>query len=102
MILFSDIDECSLVPRPCHGVCTNLEGSYTCSCTEGFKIRESNRYCEGKLNNCVTMICFHMLLTKLLDKDFVIRFNIYSHIHTYAEGSFTENANMFMFSTKQI
>ena len=48
------------------------------------------------------MICFHMLLTKLLDKDFVIRFNIYSHIHGYAEGSFTENANMFMFSTKQI
>ena len=97
MILFSDIDECSLVPRPCHDVCTNLEGSYTCSCTEGFKIGQSNRYCEGKLNNCG-----HMFLTKLLDKDFDIRFNIYSHIHRYAEGSFTENANMFMFSTKQI
>ncbi|KAL2232323.1 UNVERIFIED_CONTAM: Wall-associated receptor kinase 2 [Sesamum indicum] len=31
-----DIDECDTL-KPCEGTCTNLEGSYSCSCPKGFE-----------------------------------------------------------------
>lgn len=37
-IVFADIDECSSDPSPCdkHADCTNSEGSYSCTCKQGF------------------------------------------------------------------
>ena len=34
----SDINECLLTPSPCiNGVCNNLDGSYNCTCDDGYE-----------------------------------------------------------------
>ncbi len=49
--LFKDVDECGLFGVCEHGVCNNIDGSYTCTCNEGFKktINASNYInCTGE------------------------------------------------------
>ena len=43
-----DIDECSVNNGGCEHNCTNTEGSFVCSCVEGYSL-ERNMFCEGKL-----------------------------------------------------
>ena len=43
-----DIDECN-GDHECDHNCTNLEGSYICSCDPGFELQEDNRTCEGSV-----------------------------------------------------
>ena len=45
--LITDIEECSQTPSPCHGhaTCKELQGSFNCSCDEGFT--GNGTYCEG-------------------------------------------------------
>ena len=47
----SDIDECSVFPSICdiNAICRNSEGSYQCSCKEGFA--GDGKACKGKANN---------------------------------------------------
>lgn len=33
---FADINECETA-NPCSGICTNLQGNYSCSCPEGYE-----------------------------------------------------------------
>lgn len=37
-VVFADIDECSSDPSPCdeNADCTNSDGSYSCTCKQGF------------------------------------------------------------------
>ena len=44
----SDIDECSADPSPCdeNADCINVNGSYSCTCKQGFTGNGS--HCEGK------------------------------------------------------
>ena len=46
-----DIDECSVFPSICdiNAICRNSEGSYQCSCKEGFA--GDGKACKGKANN---------------------------------------------------
>ncbi len=41
-----DINECKGV-NDCQQLCTNMEGSYSCSCTQGFDLAEDGRSCTG-------------------------------------------------------
>ena len=43
---FTDIDECSTNRHGCEDTCTNTEGSYTCSCREGYALNEDSRTCS--------------------------------------------------------
>ncbi|XP_063065893.1 adhesion G protein-coupled receptor E1-like [Engraulis encrasicolus] len=45
---FVDVDECKENAGICgpNSTCTNLNGSYTCSCVEGFKMSTVTGYCE--------------------------------------------------------
>ena len=47
LFLHADIDECAYYADCCHGdaTCTNTEGSFTCSCNEGFT--GDGKQCEG-------------------------------------------------------
>ena len=44
----SDFDECSLEPNPCdeNADCTNSDGSYSCTCKQGFS-GDGGAVCEG-------------------------------------------------------
>lgn len=45
---FPDINECEMtVDNDCTQVCTNTNGSYICSCNQGFVLTNSTM-CEGK------------------------------------------------------
>ncbi len=45
-ILYIDIDECSTI-NDCQQLCVNAEGSYTCSCSEGFSLSVNDQDCTG-------------------------------------------------------
>ena len=51
IIIFPDIDECRRNNGGCQSVCSNLPGSYVCSCEPGFKLRRNGRSCS-KLRKC--------------------------------------------------
>ncbi|KAI4875158.1 hypothetical protein NFI96_001324 [Prochilodus magdalenae] len=48
--LCSDFDECT-VYGTCSQTCTNTEGSYSCSCVEGYLAQPDNRSCKAKNGN---------------------------------------------------
>ena len=41
-----DIDECGATP--CSQICTNSDGSFECSCQDGYQIQDDGRSCAGK------------------------------------------------------
>ena len=46
--IFIDIDECrSSTLNNCQQTCTNVNGTYQCSCPAGFILKSDNRSCEG-------------------------------------------------------
>ena len=61
-LIFSDIDECSAVEKPCgsynylEGV--NKPGAYTCFCEDGFHFNQDKKSCEGnsKAFGCVLRV----------------------------------------------
>ena len=44
-----DIDECIANNGGCEQTCTNTIGSFTCSCTDGYKLI-LEKVCAGKIN----------------------------------------------------
>lgn len=51
--LFPDVNECDNNPCQNGGQCTNSEGSFTCSCTDGW---EGPVCVQGNLNICDTSL----------------------------------------------
>ena len=49
---FLDIDECDDTYHGCHHTCLNTNGSYVCSCYNGFILSEDERSCEGNYSQC--------------------------------------------------
>ena len=48
--LFLDINECLLVNNGgCSQTCTNTNGSFVCSCQNGFVLDSDNLTCQGKV-----------------------------------------------------
>lgn len=44
-----DVDECATMNGGCDDLCTNDDGSFSCSCTSsGFMLGADGRSCEGK------------------------------------------------------
>ena len=54
---YADIDECSEGTHNCDQVCTNTEGSFTCSCNSGFVLNEDGHSCIVKPTN------LHVIMT---------------------------------------
>lgn len=44
---FTDIDECSLATTPCDQECTNLNGSFQCTCRPGYSLKEDKTACSS-------------------------------------------------------
>ncbi len=49
-----DIDECVVLNGGCEHNCTNQEGSYECSCRDGFAL-ENTKDCEGESRKCFNL-----------------------------------------------
>ena len=48
VLIFSiDVDECSEGSHNCDQICTNTDGSFTCSCEPGFKLSTDRKSCIG-------------------------------------------------------
>ena len=45
--LIIDVDECLLTP--CEQLCNDTEGSFTCSCEDGYRLNDDGRTCDGTL-----------------------------------------------------
>ena len=48
LLLPSDIDECATDENRCNQKCNNTEGSYLCSCVDGFRLDTDNVTCIGR------------------------------------------------------
>ena len=48
-----DIDECEEMTSGCQQKCTNTNGSFTCSCVEGYELNIDNKTCTIGMSSCV-------------------------------------------------
>lgn len=53
-----DIDECLSDNGGCDDDCSNVAGSYKCSCDEGYKLDNDQHQCNGNQYN-VKHLCDH-------------------------------------------
>nr|XP_049706722.1 low-density lipoprotein receptor-related protein 2 isoform X3 [Helicoverpa armigera] len=63
-----DVDECAAGTHHCSQICNNLNGSYSCDCTEGFKLADN-----------LSGVC------KVVDDDVVLLFANGPEIHAFAQ-----------------
>ena len=45
--MYVEIDECAEDTDGCDQYCTNLNGSYVCSCNRGYHLASDGHNCEG-------------------------------------------------------
>ena len=54
-----DVDECASGNGSCTHTCNNMEGSYYCSCREGYKLASNGKICSD-INECTVGVrCDH-------------------------------------------
>ena len=53
--ILSDTDECA--KTPCDHTCTNTDGSFTCSCNNGYELDENGRSCNGMYTMLIIISC---------------------------------------------
>lgn len=60
----ADIDECTIMNGGCETHCTNSEGSYECSCSEGYALMPDLRTCAGMKPQDAdgTALCHYVML----------------------------------------
>ena len=46
-LVYPDIDECTEQIDGCAQICTDTDGSYTCSCNSGYELSTNDRDCDG-------------------------------------------------------
>ena len=44
----TDINECAVLNGNCSQICTNRNGSYSCSCYAGYQLLADKRSCNGE------------------------------------------------------
>ena len=52
--LHSDVNECSAATHECSHICENTDGSYTCSCREGYSLNDDGQTCFPSCNGNFT------------------------------------------------
>ena len=63
---YTDKNECTQF-NPCDQICTNTEGSFTCSCRHGYRYDENGNTCEGiLLYNTSTFSRFELCKLQIL------------------------------------
>ncbi|XP_044727187.1 prolow-density lipoprotein receptor-related protein 1 isoform X2 [Chrysoperla carnea] len=65
-LICEDINEC-LVQRPCTQQCLNTEGSFKCSCIDGYKLLSNRRSCKSTSHVQATLIFTNRYYIRELD-----------------------------------
>lgn len=47
----ADVNECNENRDGCAQICTDTEGSYTCSCNAGYNLANDTHQCDGEYSN---------------------------------------------------
>ena len=70
-----DINECTELTHSCDHNCNNTEGSYTCSCRDGYLLDGDGRGCTGKRSHTYYnhTIYIRTYMTVNLLKNFLFR-----------------------------
>ena len=55
----SDINECDEGISGCDQTCTNTNGSYTCSCSDGYVLDADGHNCNGKVIIHIKLCCYN-------------------------------------------
>ena len=78
-MFFSDIDECSADSIPCdeNADCTNSDGSYSCTCKQGFT--GDGATCDGKPEHS-QKLCYHTPKNSSAPLNFLFNFSVTSDI----------------------
>ena len=59
LLFVSDIDECQEGSAGCDHNCVNTDGSYLCTCMDGYELESDNHTCTGDdLNKAVYMYMY--------------------------------------------
>ena len=53
---FLEIDECQRLLDNCQQKCINTEGSFNCSCNDGFILQDDKRTCKGKFSKLMHVL----------------------------------------------
>ena len=53
---FLDIDECSINNGGCDEMCTNTNGSYVCSCNDGYILNDDGLTCDGIIMHILSFL----------------------------------------------
>ena len=56
IVLFLDVDECSLNNGGCTQICTDTTGSFACNCLDGFQLVNGSS-CIGKPQGSSDFVC---------------------------------------------
>ena len=54
--MYVDINECNNSPRPCAEVCTNIDGSYICSCNDSTRFVTADGDCSGNITPLLVFV----------------------------------------------
>ena len=60
IIFHSDIDECERGTDGCDHNCTNTDGSYYCTCMDGYELESDNHTCAGNVYVHACVIHMHI------------------------------------------
>ena len=52
-VFFTDLNECAINNGNCSQVCVNTDGSYFCSCSNGYSLNANARTCSGIESFCL-------------------------------------------------
>ena len=59
-LFHSDIDECERGTDGCDHNCTNTDGSYYCTCMDGYILQSDNHTCTGDSSNVTNLLCTYI------------------------------------------
>ena len=67
LIFHSDINECIQGLDGCEHNCTNTNGSYYCTCINGYELETDNHTCIGNyVHTCTSYIWYRSIITSFL------------------------------------
>ena len=58
LLFSSDVDECKRNETICGHYCSNTNGSYVCSCMDGYTLSDNGHTCEG----VICLLCSYMYM----------------------------------------